>query len=216
MDWNPVTHYQDIAVAERYDRERFSSFTGRTFDKLEKSYIAKAFAPFPRESRIVDVPCGTGRMAEVLLDMGFTVEGVDISQPMLVVAQRKLARFGGRFKPVVADVIEYARAMRKQFDIALCARVLMHFPLDEQIEFLRSVSMLARKNVVLTQSLSTPYHRFRRRAKRMIGNPPSATYPLTDEELSRLLEGAGLRESRRLRPSRLVTEEIIVVAEPRA
>ena len=92
MDWNPITHYQDVAVAERYDRERFSSWTGRAFDALEKAYIAKAFARFPRTSRIVDVPCGTGRIAEVLLDMGFQVEGVDISQPMLYVAQRKLAR----------------------------------------------------------------------------------------------------------------------------
>lgn len=214
MDWNPITHYQDVAIAERYDRERFSSWTGKAFDALEKTYIARAFARFPRTSRIVDVPCGTGRIAEVLLDMGFQVEGVDISQPMLYVAQRKLARFGDRFKPVVADVRDYGRSMQKQFDIALCARVLMHFPLAEQIEFLRSVAMLARKGVVLTQSLSTPYHRSRRRLKRVIGNPPSATYPITNAELGTLLEGAGLRESRRLRPSRLVTEEIIVVAEP--
>jgi len=216
VDWNPITHYQDVAVAERYDRERFTSLTGRAFDALEKAYIAKAFARFPRTSRIVDVPCGTGRIAEVLLDMGFQVDGVDISQPMLYVAQRKLARFGDRFRSVVADVREYGRSMQKRFDVALCARVLMHFPLEEQIEFLRSVALLARKGVVLTQSLSTPYQRSRRRVKRLIGNPPSAAFPITNSGLSTLLDGAGLREVKRLRPNRLVTEEIIVIAEPRA
>jgi 2-polyprenyl-3-methyl-5-hydroxy-6-metoxy-1,4-benzoquinol methylase len=212
MDWNPITHYQEVAVAERYDKERFSRLTGRIFNALEKAYVGKAFAPFARTCSVVDVPCGTGRIAEVLLNMGFRVEGIDISRPMLTVAERKLARFGDRFRAVAADIRDYASRSSVPFDLALCARVLMHFPLEEQIGFLKAVTSITRGHVVFTQSLSTPYHRFRRRAKRLIGNPPSAMYPLTEAELAALLRGAGLREVRRLRPSRIVSEEIIVVA----
>jgi 2-polyprenyl-3-methyl-5-hydroxy-6-metoxy-1,4-benzoquinol methylase len=212
MDWDPVTHYQEVAIAERYDKERFSRLSGKVFNALEKSYMRRAFAPFPRSCSVVDVPCGTGRLAEVLLDMGFRVAGIDISRPMLTVAQRKLARFGDRFRSVVANVKEYAVQGHERFDLALCARVLMHFPLEEQIEFLKSVASITRGHVVVTQSFSTPYHRFRRRVKQLIGNPPSATYPISETELATLLRGAGLREVRRLRPSRILTEEIIVVA----
>ena len=214
LTWDPTVHYKDVDVAQRYDDERFARLTGRLFNALEKAYIARAFANVPAGARILDLPCGTGRLAEVLLDRGLDVHGVDISPAMLEVARRKLARFGTRFSTQVADVRDLAGGAAETFEAGMCARVLMHFPLAQQIEFLAGVAALVRGPLVITHSLSTPYHRFRRDAKRWIGNPPSAGYPITNAELERLLAGARLRELRRLRPSRLITEEIIVVAEP--
>ena len=43
MDWDPVTHYKEIAVAERYDRERFSSLAGRVFNALERYCMRRTF-----------------------------------------------------------------------------------------------------------------------------------------------------------------------------
>lgn len=214
MDWDPVTHYKDVAVAERYDRERFTRLTGRLFNALEKFHIRRAFKDVPRDMTIMDLPCGTGRFAEVLLEEGFKVTGVDISPAMLHVAKRKVERFGDKFESRVADVRELAKQEQKRYDVALCARVLMHFPLEEQIAFLRSVATLTRHKVIFTQSLSTPYHRMRRRLKKLIGNPPPAMFPITEMELKKLLAGAGLKEVRRIRPLALVTESIFVIAEP--
>jgi len=213
MDWDPVTHYKEVAVAERYDRERFSSLPGRVFNALEKHNMRKAFRAVPRDQTVLDLPCGTGRFSEVLLEEGFKVIGIDISQAMLEVAKRKLERFGPRFETRVADVRELARMESQRYDVALCARVLMHFPLEEQISFLRSVAELTRRQVVFTQSLSTPYQRLRRRIKRLLGNQPPAGYPITEAELKTLLAGAGLKEVGRLRPMPLVTEAIYVIAE---
>lgn len=214
MDWDPITHYKDVAVAERYDRERFSRLTGRVFNALEKFSMRRAFRAMPRTAVVMDLPCGTGRFAEVLLDEGFKVVGIDISPAMLEVARRKLTRFGDRFQTRVADILELAKHEQKRYDVALCARVLMHFPLDEQVTFLRSVAKLTTGRVVFTQSLSTPYQRFRRRIKRVLGNPPPASYPITESELATLLSGAGLKEVGRLRPMALITEAIYVIAEP--
>lgn len=213
MDWNPTTHYKEVAVAERYDNERFRSLAGRAFNALERSAVRRAFSSTARSSLIVDVPCGTGRLAQALLDEDFHVVGVDISPAMLHVAQRKLERFGNRFETVVADVHELAQRERAIYDAALCARVLMHFPLDRQIGFLKSVALLTRGTVVFSQSLSTPYQRARRRLKRTLGNQPPATYPITESDLSKLLAGAGLREVRRVRVASLVSEGMFVVAE---
>jgi len=213
MDWDPVTHYKEVAVAERYDRERFSRLTGRIFHALEVFNILRAFRNIPLEMTVLDLPCGTGRLAEALLDRGFRVDGVDISPAMLEVARRKLQRFGDRFTTRVADVRELAEEEHRRYDVALCARVLKHFPLHEQISFLRSVAVLTKGTVVFTQSLSTPYQRFRRRVKQWIGNPPSAAYPITEVELQELLRGAGLREVKRIRPMAIISEEIIVVAD---
>ena len=213
MDWDPVLHYQEIAVAERYDRERFSSVAGKVFNRLEKHYVALAFKDHPAGTEILDLPSGTGRLAEALLDKGFRVMGVDVSPAMLEVAKRKLSAHGENYKTQVLDIFNLPDNVMPQYDVALCARVLMHFDLKDQIRFLRNVARMTRKEVVFTQSLSTPYHRARRGFKRLIGNQASAASPITSAELSELLAGSGLKEVRRLRPSRLLTEEIIVVAE---
>ena len=213
MQWDPTTHYKDVAVAERYDRERFSRLTGRIFDRLEKRALRRAFAGVPRSSLVLDLPCGTGRLAETLLEQGFRVVGVDISPAMLAVASRKLQRFDDRFDTLVSDVHDLARTSSGAYDVALCARVLMHFPLDEQIVFLKSVATLTKGTVVFSQSLSTPYQRTRRRIKKLLRNAAPAGYPITEMQLKQLLQGAGLREVRRLRLSRLLSEAVCVVTE---
>ncbi|HSV18628.1 MAG TPA: methyltransferase domain-containing protein [Casimicrobiaceae bacterium] len=211
--WDPTSHYKDIQIAERYDRERFSSLAGRVFNALEKRTLRRAFARVPRTARILDVPCGTGRMAQELLRVGYKVVGADISPAMLDVAGRKLAEFGDRFTAIVGDVRELARTQAGQYDAALCARVLMHFELPQQIEFLRAVATLSRGTVVFTQSFSTPYQRMRRRVKHVLRNADPANYPITEQQLRRLLDGAGLREVRRLRVASLISEALMVVAE---
>ncbi len=213
MDWDPINHYKDVAVAERYDRERFSGLPGRVFNALERRTLRRAFATIDRSLQVLDLPCGTGRLAETLLEDGFRVVGVDISAPMLEVAQRKLQRFGSNFVTRVGDVRELARSEPAKYDVALCARVLMHFPLEGQIEFLKSVAMLTKGTVMFSQSLSTPYQRTRRRFKKLLGNAPPAAYPITEAELKILLKGAGLREARRHRLSPPISEAILVVAE---
>ncbi len=213
MDWDPTNHYKDVAVAERYDQERFSGLPGRVFNALERRALRRAFASTPRTLTVMDLPCGTGRLAATLLEEGFKVVGVDISAAMLAVAQRKLQRFGPGFRTRVGDVRELAQGEKGTYDVALCARVLMHFPLAQQTEFLRSVATLVKGTIVFSQSLSTPYQRMRRRVKNLLGNPPPAMYPITESQLRSLLQGAGLREVRRFRVSRLISEGMFVVAE---
>jgi 2-polyprenyl-3-methyl-5-hydroxy-6-metoxy-1,4-benzoquinol methylase len=213
MDWDPTTHYKDVAVAERYDRERFSSLAGRVFNTLERRELLRAFAAVPKTATVLDLPCGTGRLAETLLGAGYRVVGADISRAMLDVASRKLERFGGRFTTRVGDVRELAQREQGTYDAALCARVLMHFPLEEQITFLRAVATLSRGTVVFSQSLSSPYQRARRGVKRLLGNAGPAAYPITARELRELLRGAGLREVGRYRLNRLISEAMFVVAE---
>ena len=102
----------------------------------------------------------------------------------------------------------------QKLDAALCARVLMHFPLDEQIQFLKSVTAVTSRRVVFTQGLDTPYQRLRRRAKRLLGRQNPAVFPLTRAQLAALISGAGLRliEVRRLMP--LLSESMVVITEP--
>lgn len=212
MSWNPDEHYKSHQVAIEYDRKRFSSFAGRVFNRMEQRTITKCFSSLAAGSTIADAPCGTGRLAEPLLTAGYRVHGLDISDEMLEVARQRLRRFGDRFGTEVADV-KATRPEEPRYDAALCARVLMHFPLEQQIEFLGGVASLSRSMVVINHSLDSGYQRFRRRVKHWLGHQESASYPITDADIKVLLQRSGLREVGRHRLVSLISEAVYIVAE---
>ena len=212
MSWNPDEHYKSHHVAVEYDKRRFSSISGRIFNYLEKRMVGKCFREVPKAQRIVDVPCGTGRLAEALLKHGYSVHGIDISEEMLLVAKQRLGAYGPRFTTEVADV-KHLPARVALYDGALCARVLMHFPLDQQIEFLTGVARLSRSVVVINHSVDSSYQRLRRRLKRLLGHQASALHPISSKDVRVLLKSAGLREVKRKRLLPIISEALYIVAE---
>jgi 2-polyprenyl-3-methyl-5-hydroxy-6-metoxy-1,4-benzoquinol methylase len=213
-DWDANVHYKDTLVAENYDAVRFSSFPGRIFNEKERRIILAAAAScVAKGATIADMPCGTGRLAEPLLEAGYRVHGMDISAEMLSVASQRLRRFGDAFSTEVADAKAINRS-HNQYGAVLCARVLMHFLLEEQIEFLRGVARLTSGPVIINHSFSSPYQRLRRSAKRFLGHAPPARFPVTSRQLGELLSKAGLEEVRRYRLSSLISEAIYIVARP--
>jgi len=212
MSWNPDEHYKSRTVAADYDASRFSSIPGRVFNFLEKRTVARCFSRLPKGSTIADAPCGTGRLAGALLEAGYRVHGFDISEAMLDVARQRLVSHAETFTCEVADLKKHPPS-GPICDGALCARVLMHFPLDGQIEFLTAVAKLSRSIVVINQSLDSGYQRFRRRLKRRLGNQPSANFPISNGNIRLLLEKSGLREVGRHHLLPLVSEAVYIVAE---
>ena len=212
--WNPVQHYQDGAIAEAYDRERFSCFAGRLFNRLDKRAVRRALEGLAPGSVVADIPCGTGRLAEVALEMGYEVCGIDISPAMLEMARNRLARFGARFTARVAD-IRALPATGQSFDAVLSARFLMHFSIDEQFQLIRGMARLARRRLVLTQGLDTPWHRLRREFKsrfEYFRNP--AAFPVTEDRLAAMLRETGFVECRRYAVLPFLSEAVAIVAEP--
>lgn len=214
-DWDANTHYRSTKIARSYDAERFTSLSGRVFNGGERRLIPRIFLrEFPRGARIADLPCGTGRLAEPLLESGFQVHGLDISEQMLEVASERLRTFGDGFTFEVRDARD-VREGNDRFDGVLCARVLMHFRLDEQIDFLRGVARLTDGPIVINHSFSSPYQRLRRKVKKLLGHRPSARYPVTEKDIRTLLEACGLHEWRRYRLAAPISEAIYLVVGKR-
>ena len=204
-NWNPYHHYRNEEVAQAYDDSRFTSLEGRVFCQLEARCLRGAFSSLPPNSLILDAPCGTGRLAKYLLGLGHRVVGMDISGAMLAVVRKKLAQFGDRFTTEVKDVRELGQDSN-QFDAVLCARILMHIPLPEQVVFLRSVAQTTNGLVVINQSMDTRFHRMRRGLKAMMGHQASAAYPISYDQVKQLMDGAGLRIERSLSVFTMVSE----------
>lgn len=80
------------------------------FERTEAAArLVEAYARTPSTgpTRVLDVGCGPGRVAEVLLEAGAAeLVGVDISEPMLSLAAERLHRYADRVQLVAADFLE--------------------------------------------------------------------------------------------------------------
>lgn len=90
--WNAVAGETWAAQQERLDRQ---------IEPLGLEAMA-ALAPKPGE-RILDIGCGCGQTSLELAERGASVQGVDISEPMLAVAKRRAAEAGADIAFLAAD-----------------------------------------------------------------------------------------------------------------
>lgn len=72
--------YQKETVANKYDQKRFQR-GGLVLDFKEKEIVRSLVDPV--DKRILDIATGTGRFAEMLVEEGATVVGLDASREMI-------------------------------------------------------------------------------------------------------------------------------------
>jgi ubiquinone/menaquinone biosynthesis C-methylase UbiE len=103
-----------------------------TFDELADAYEAGrsgystelyntlvGYGLNPRLS-VIDVACGTGLASRPLIENGFHVTGIDISEPML---EKARVRFPGTWIKGSAEQIPFPDG---NFDVAICAQSIHH------------------------------------------------------------------------------------------
>ncbi len=212
MSFDVRTEYQDSETAQDYDRKRFSSLSGRVFQWAESRALERVLRMLPRGTWILDAPCGTGRLMPLFLEHGFRVIGADISAEMIAVARRRMARWNGRVQFSRMDFLQIPLSdgcVAATFSI----RFLPHLPPTERLQMLCEFCRVSRRWVVISLSLSTPWHRLRRRIKARLGCWKPVRHPVTRGGIAEELHKAGLREVRRLWTFPVLSEQILIVCE---
>jgi ubiquinone/menaquinone biosynthesis C-methylase UbiE len=131
--------------------------------RAEMRLIDRAFALIPKRHRVLDVPCGGGRLMIHLAGKGYTIAGADYSEPMLAVTRETLARRNLTCLLERQD-IERMTFPDRSFDTVVCFRLFHHFPTPEIRQ--RVVSELCRvaaANVVLSYFSPYSYTSLKRR-----------------------------------------------------
>lgn len=75
--------------AKVYDENRFADQAGRKIHETELGQLLYAIKPIQME-RSIEVGCGTGRLLIELLELGYSVDGLDASPEMLDKLKEKL------------------------------------------------------------------------------------------------------------------------------
>jgi ubiquinone/menaquinone biosynthesis C-methylase UbiE len=108
-----------------YDKQRWNNSRRRERDPRIVREILSQYAP--QNSRILDAPCGTGRLAAAISKHGCFV-GLDSSASMLAEAHDKSA--GALFRANVNQMPFEGNS----FDAVLCCRLLHHLKTRQELE----------------------------------------------------------------------------------
>jgi len=155
------------SASHQLARERFSrksladiyptEYSNRWRDRREKACIEMCLDSIPAGSRVLDLPCGTGRMTRILVSRGYDVIGADVSEAMLSRARdnyREYRKQLGAKAPNVQFEIRDVLATgynNDQFQGISCIRLFHHFDDSEtRCRALRELRRICSGSIVVT------------------------------------------------------------------
>lgn len=172
--------YRSEQVAQAYD-QRWAGRGGERRDRRKARALERALRSLERRSgkaarSLLDVPCGTGRFAGLLLDRGLDYTGADLSLEMLSMARAKAP--AARLLSADAARLPFDDA---SFDVVICVRFL-HLVRDPALRtgFLRELRRVARLGVVAGYHHSRTLRVASRRLRHKVGlreRPPANPSP---------------------------------------
>ncbi len=135
----PITGSVSHKIAqERFSKKSFadkypSEYGTGWRDRREKACIEQCLESIPTGSRVLDLPCGTGRLTRLLVSRGYRVTGADVSEAMLGHAREKYREYqreqGGNSPAVQFEIRDVLATgfNTDQFDGITCIRLFHHF-----------------------------------------------------------------------------------------
>jgi ubiquinone/menaquinone biosynthesis C-methylase UbiE len=198
--------YQDKIIAEKYDAERFTSIKGRIEDLLEKKALDKGLTLLSPGCRILEVPVGTGRVTEYLLQKGFHVTGIDISQEMLAIAKNKLSCFNESSSLMVGDA-EKPPFQEGAFDGVVSVRLFGHLPPDKKKIVIKEFARVSNKFVIISYPLTGTLRGYYRR----LFKGPHMWFPVTVKAIEQDALYGGLKLEKVIPIFGRISETVFVV-----
>ncbi len=123
----PDTGDQFARIAPHYDQLMASVPYALWVDYLCELALL-SHRPVMPEARVLDLATGTGSVALEFARRGHPVTGLDLSRPMLAVAERKARTRGLSVKLLARDLRRFA--LPAEFDLAVCLYDSLNYILD--------------------------------------------------------------------------------------
>ena len=116
----------------------------------ELRLVARAFQLIPKPARVLDVPCGGGRVTVLLGQLGYEMSAGDYSDPMRQITRETTAANGLKVE-VFKEDIEQLSQRDKSFDAIICFRFFHHLPNAElRRKVVGELCRVARRHVAMS------------------------------------------------------------------
>lgn len=148
-------HYQDKAIADTYDDQRFRGWRGRIVHRAESTLLKHTLNNhFQPGGTVLDLPCGTGRLLDVYSEGGFIVTGCDISEKMLAHARRRFENDQHfRFQTANAEALPFED---NTFDYLVSFRFVLHLPRKIRRKVLAEMVRVTRQTLAVNFYFNYP------------------------------------------------------------
>lgn len=179
----------------KYDEETARRYQVRKERKHrgEMRLIERAFALVPKEHRVLDVPCGGGRVTVHLARLGYEVCAADLSDAMLAIARETIGRAGLQCRVEKQDV-ELLTYPDRHFDTVLSFRLFHHFPTPElRRRVVSELCRVARRFVALSYFSPLSATSLQRKLRAALGGRKSEKHPTSLGEVEGYFRACGFR-----------------------
>ncbi len=166
--------YQSRYQADFYARDRFAG-RRRATDLRDRRALEKALDYVGARGSVLDCPCGTGRITDVLLSRGLLVTGADISAEMLAYAAvgNPVSRY------LQADALNLPFE-DGEFDLVVSMRFLYHLGDEkERVKALSEMARVSRSHALVSMFDALTLQALQRRLKSLTGGGREMRVPLT-------------------------------------
>lgn len=172
--------YANPAFVDTYDRRLYLGRSGGLFHDREKSGIT---GWFPSRGRILDAPCGTGKLGRFLQEKhGLELIGMDISKPMIMAAADTKA-----YSHLTVGDLSNLPYPNESFDVVYISRFFMLF--KDINPFLEEIARVLRpKGLFIFDNIRYSIHNL---INATFGTPEGWNYPRKSEVMSRIIQENG-------------------------
>lgn len=170
----------------KYDEKTARKYQVRKTGKhtAEMRMVDRAFALIPKQSRVLDVPCGGGRVSIHLAQQGYRMAAADLSDSMIRVASENIRQAGLNI-PVGKQDVEHLNMADRSFDAVISFRLFHHFPnADIRARVVRELCRVADQFVALSYFSPVSWTSARRKLRAATGGKKSDKHatPLAEVE----------------------------------
>lgn len=159
----------------------------------EMRMVDRVFALIPPNHRVLDVPCGGGRVTIHLAKSGFNVTAADLSESMIRIARENV--LAAKLDCVVGrQDIEKLALADKSFDTVISFRLFHHFPTPEIRQCaVMELCRAARKYVVLSYFSPRSITSLKRKLRQAFGGKKSQKFSTPLFEVEGYFQKAGFQ-----------------------
>lgn len=188
--------YQSLEYARNYDKRLRTITISNTRSRLvawhEKKIIRRAISNFPRlPLKLADIPCGTGKLIDILPARNARIVAGDISVEMMALA-RDYSRLPGFLGLVRMDIVS-CPFKDASFDCVITLRLMDRVPEEIRKTMLNELSRISKDYVIISHSLTSFFQHFRSKLRRIfLPDPPYRNLAVPKIKLKEEIGGAGL------------------------
>jgi len=201
--------YQSKIYAASYEKTRFKGIYGRIKNWNTQRVISKLTSFTGRKGLALDIPCGTGRLSNLILRNGYRWIGSDISLEMMMESRKRMKGFEDSFWNIRLDA-EMMPFKDDSMDCIFSIRFIYHIPGEIRYKMLKEMNRVTKKWLIIDYNYPNRFKHIARRIGCLLSKR-AAQKRMTLQEISRELMENDFTIYKAIPASRLFSDNILLL-----